>query len=755
VLTAVISAELGDADRYTEVGDWQRLSLRNVDQLVPRKVRVLRAQFGPFDASEPFLDQLLLNVYGGQGITKVWIDEPSVEGFVAARSADGVEDALPSPLMTPRGADAARAMVRVEGRLLLVQGRPFFPRVIEHRGEQLETLRRLGFNVISLDRPPGRELLEQARQLNLWFVSPPPSSLGKGSPLYDRVLAWLPTPPWSQRGAKGRHDWIAEIRRTDPLRRPVICYPPPSEASGLGAEITLLDWEWDDDGSAMSSGGQSRERPVWVRVPVRHSASLRRQIEAIDPSPGTPLPVSHFCNLQRVLHGGLGRGATGFWFVSDTNLESEADSASHLRSLLELLSRDLLVVEPWGAAGKELSLGAASSDPNVSIVALTTGRAQLILVDEHGSPSGAEECRPAPRPLRFTIPVAAQATEAFELTGNQLRPLDHTSTVGGIDVVVPNFAETALVVLTPIPQVVDRLAATLAAARGRRAQLVAAVARFELQALLGRRGQGTERSGGAASPVQLGASLRTLAACELAVARRDHVRAQQLGLETLSQLEHLRRALIREARHQENETSSSPLLACAELLPLHLRLSAMLRHAPSSGNTLPGGDFEEIEWLARAGWRQFQNVSPGLETSVGLSVTEPKSGRHALRMWAAGTAPSGHVAGELPLVSVSSPPISLRRGDIARLTGYARIPLPLDAATRGLTIADSLGRGSISLHLYQTSGWHRFTVDCIADCDRQLTFCAALDGAGEAFLDELTVKIFHVHDRTVVASVRP
>ena len=48
----------------------------------PAQVRVLRLQLGPgVDAREAYVDQVLLNVYGGPGTTNVWIDDLEIAGY--------------------------------------------------------------------------------------------------------------------------------------------------------------------------------------------------------------------------------------------------------------------------------------------------------------------------------------------------------------------------------------------------------------------------------------------------------------------------------------------------------------------------------------------------------------------------------------------------------------------------------------------------------------------------------------------------
>ena len=70
---------------YTQVGSWQQLRVDNVPQLIDRQTRVLRTQYGPnVDPREAYVDQVVLNVYGGVGTTNVWIDDLEIIGATGA-----------------------------------------------------------------------------------------------------------------------------------------------------------------------------------------------------------------------------------------------------------------------------------------------------------------------------------------------------------------------------------------------------------------------------------------------------------------------------------------------------------------------------------------------------------------------------------------------------------------------------------------------------------------------------------------------
>ena len=133
---------------YSQVGVWQQLRLDDLTGAIERQVRVLRAQFGrDVDAREAFVDRVLLNVYGGPGVTNVLVDDLEVAGVVAPQATVSAVSTSPQDRVRA-GADvmqrdlpplwaggAGVPKVERSGSLLLVDGTPFFPRAIEYRGE--------------------------------------------------------------------------------------------------------------------------------------------------------------------------------------------------------------------------------------------------------------------------------------------------------------------------------------------------------------------------------------------------------------------------------------------------------------------------------------------------------------------------------------------------------------------------------------------------------------------------------------------
>ena len=84
----------------------------------------------------------------------------------------------PNPCRVPQlRRQSARAAAKSRFRaqsILKINEQPIFPRCIEYRGEKLAFLKKLGFNTLWLGQVPSPAFLDDARQLGMWLVCPPP-----------------------------------------------------------------------------------------------------------------------------------------------------------------------------------------------------------------------------------------------------------------------------------------------------------------------------------------------------------------------------------------------------------------------------------------------------------------------------------------------------------------------------------------------------------------------------------------------------
>ncbi|HEY2759627.1 MAG TPA: hypothetical protein VGI75_02765, partial [Pirellulales bacterium] len=246
---------------YKAVGSWEQLSIANLPLLLSRQIWPLQAKMGPaVDVREAYIDQLVLNIYGGIGQTTVEIDDLEMDGMVPlnqgappqplrATSSAATPGQSPmqqvSAISASVGGDSFAAtqvqansngprLVAFSGSTLMVDGRPMLPRIVEYQGEPLTFLKDLGFNVVHVKTPLTPELLEEARQTGIRLIAAPPSTATADAastseatginPQYAPVLAWHLGYAPSADSLSNIAAQARQLRQSDRLLgRPIIC----------------------------------------------------------------------------------------------------------------------------------------------------------------------------------------------------------------------------------------------------------------------------------------------------------------------------------------------------------------------------------------------------------------------------------------------------------------------------------------------------------------------------------------------------
>jgi hypothetical protein len=173
-------------DRYQIVQHWQPLTLPSPVKLQRQQQQLLAGTLKhEINATDAYVDQLVLNVYTGPGETHVWIDDleagpafdvpqQSASGGTNTPPASGSDrrDGGPSGEMTParQALNQRPDEVRLEGGHLKIGNERLFLLGIRHTGTPLRVLRNAGFNTVWLDESTPSGLIEDAANLGFWIV---------------------------------------------------------------------------------------------------------------------------------------------------------------------------------------------------------------------------------------------------------------------------------------------------------------------------------------------------------------------------------------------------------------------------------------------------------------------------------------------------------------------------------------------------------------------------------------------------------
>lgn len=749
---------------YTQTSAWQRLRINNLQSLLDRQVPVLRAQFGShIDPREAFVDRIILNVYGGLGVTNVWIDDLETESHVTAtQSKSAVRDStslagsasLPGARARAETAPASSGTnkVRVQGSILTVDGQPYFPRAFEHHGERLSQIAKLGFNTVKLTTPPTPDQLLQAHEHGLLLIAPARDlhSVVGGDARQSQVLAW------NLGDALGPHELdsvrtrAAAIRQASSDPRPLICSADSAlfaysrhvdfllhERLPMGTSFELADFgPWLIQRSRMCRPGT----PFWATVQTELTGVLPQS--AAMSGWDFPLPRSVEPEQIRLLtYLAITAGARGICFQSSSSLDDNHAQA-RLRSLtLQSLNRELALIEPWIAGG--VNVGSVdASDPEVIAVALATDRSRLVISIRRAT--GAQYVAGATpgKPCSLTVPGVPESSNAFEITTTGLKPLRHRRVAGGMRLMVDKLSSVSLLVLTQNPLVIRNLSHKIGSIGQADRQLQRSLAAVSLSLV-----EDTERRLELVAPVEprtsalLQEARAGLRQSERLLATGDATTADHYARRCLGALSQLRRSRWEQAVRGLSAPVSSPFCLHYATLPMHWQLLRQASTATAGANIMPGGDFEDLEQMIRSGWRHFQQSPNGIKSDVSLTSSAPREGRHALRIRAVRVEVNARgSAVETTPVWINSATTPISAGQLIRIHLWVRIDNPIVDSLDGLMIFDSLGGPLLAQRIRQTNGWQDVTLFRKATRPHPLIVTFALTGIGDVAIDELVVQ---------------
>ena len=786
---------------YVDEGQWRRLTIGDFRNQVEQQARLLRAQLRlPVDTRQAYVDRVLLNVYVGPGKHQFWIDDLELSGIVYApqKPLSSEPTKLPGyndfaaagpfrPISTPGDLEAAArpvsSVVELKGQTLLVRGKQFFPRAIEHQGEPLEFLQKLGFNAVRMRTTPSRETLEEATRLGLWLICPPPQPADLGNPYgaatptsesqfgeaFQAVLAWDLGDQCTGTDLDIIKRWSEHVRRNDlPRPRPIVCLPlgdvrslsrqvdvVVAQRRPMGTNFELSDYgRWLRDSSRLARPGT----PQWALIQTQPERELARQSQLLAQAVPPPLPTVGAEQIRLMVFEALAAGVRGLRFDSQTPLNLPDEATQTRAAALHLINLELELIDAWASAGTFVTR-VPGSEKDVSGALLQIDRGHLLLPMWTGKGAQFVPGQSAAPGLTFVVPGVPESVDVYELSPGGMRPLLRQRVTGGMRVTLDDFSLTSLILLTQDPQVVSVVSQRLTAVSATAVRLQREVTEQTMRE--------AERVHAElvtlAPPVPraaewLGAARRSLAEADARLAPgnlRDGYLATRRALRPIALLEraHWQNAVAA----ADDSPTMTPFAASFATLPEHWRMLTRLRGIAAWQNLLPAGEFEGLDIVVAAGWRHVQHLPEGVRGDADIAPFARGAAAGAANSAAAANLSSGSqyslrltaqalneaaadVVGETPPVWIVSPPVPVRAGEVLRISGWVNVPDDVSKGRERLVVFDSIGGESLGVRFGKTPGWRRFAYFRMAPLDGEVTLTAALGGVGSALLDDVKIE---------------
>lgn len=475
-------------DTYRNLRQWQPLSMGNVPEAVRKHLPVLHARLGrAVDTSDAYIDQLILNIYTGQGVSEVWIDDlevgPVQEGIGPQPGESGAILAKHTQQQTEVA--QPKSVEFVEGQIQ-IDGKPFFMLAIRHTDTPLKTLRDAQFNTVWFPSETPPESIEEAVRHGFWVVPsvPFPTSGWDGTSAKPK----RPDPKQLDEDAEGVARFLRRFISSDAVLMWDLGHGRTIEEIGrvarVSEEIRGFDprrprgidiWDGFDSYSSYIDCVGTHRFPLFTSLEMhayKEWLSQRRALVA----PGkmtwtwvqTHLPdwfvtllagrpdVAKFDDpigphpeqIRILTYLSLAAGNRGLGFWSDRFLANTHHGRDRLLELA-LLNAEIEMLKPLLFEAQEPSRWIPTSDGSVQAAVIRGPKELLVLPIWLGS--GTQYCpaQGALPALTIRVPLVPDGAIPWLVTPAGITELKNVRRVaGGTEVTIPEFDMTAAVVFT-------------------------------------------------------------------------------------------------------------------------------------------------------------------------------------------------------------------------------------------------------------------------------------------------------------------
>ena len=481
-------------DTYRNVRSWEPLNLGNVPELVRQHMPVLHAKLGrAVDPTDAYLDQLILNVYSGPGVTDLWVDDLSVgpvRAGVPATPAKAPE--LPArtlPEGTPAGRPGDRPppqmrSVRFDDTMIKIDGDPFFMLAVRHSNTPLKTLRDANLNTVWFPPDASPETIDEAVRQGFWIVPQLPVPAdgwdGERGPRMDEVAAEAEAAQlashlrrflagdavlmWNLGGGRTAEELGRVKRATDALDRVRLKQPRAVDlwdgfeqysfyVDAVGTHrwplFTSLELhrykDWLAQRRALTSPKNLSWTWVQTHVPEWYVSLMtgREEVDQFD-NPIGPHPEQ----IRILTYLSLAAGCRGLGYWSDEFLANTHHGRDRLLELA-MLNTEIEMLKPVLFSASEPAKWLPTSDGNVQAALIRGSKEILVLPVWLGGGTQFTPPRAALPALTITVPLVPDAAIPWLVSPAGVTELKGWKRVaGGTRITIPEFDLTAAVVFT-------------------------------------------------------------------------------------------------------------------------------------------------------------------------------------------------------------------------------------------------------------------------------------------------------------------
>lgn len=788
-------------DEYKRVGEWQLMHCRTTDKLLESGVRRLRNQLrtSTIDVSGAYADKALMLCELANGVSDIRTDKLEF-GPIVPTIPFKDEDREPE------------VDIPVAFRLgrIFVEDRPFFPRIIPHHGEDIQQLKEAGFNLVWVPDTEDTQVLHELKTHGMWAMGTPslnPRSIfhrGSSSATseklpdltkLDSILCWY---LGTQIGRED-HDKLVELTKATRAADRGVARPFAADVLDndrvYSRPVDMLSSSRHMIGSNFSFR-QFRDLMIAKRRQVLpgtflwtwiHTEPVPAQVEWREQLGRNPMVIEPE-QIRSQVYSALASGcrAIGFWkrgllMTSNPGADERLLQIAQLNLELDLLG-DLLsagqvdaqyrveIIDP-DAPSQRSPISQVSSRRNnssdqmrqllvsgeaprvyskeIEAAAIRSNDGLLLLPVWYGKDSQFVPDGMTAPAIRVKVPGGFESAQPYLVTTTGVRSLARNRPSGGLEITLPEFDQTAAIIITTKQEVVERL-------RQHARRLAPASAKLQLQLAITKlarvRKVDSELRSLGCNPAQTETLLQDaeqqIKFAESLLTSTNYTPSVTASRSAMTLLRRLQRA---HWEHSLNGRSPmiSPYTACFQTLPDHWRMSQDLGKVLAKTGTispkenlLPLGNFERrgFNFTPEGGWKHEQNEHPRIQANA-ESWSGGVEGQFCLALVAiAKTKEDPPESFARSPVIVSSPSIPVTRGQVLRVSGKVRVQHEIQGSLDGAMVYDGLIGKAGALRWKQTRGWEEFTFLREIPDDGLYSIRFVLDGRGTFEVDDVRVE---------------
>jgi len=625
-LTTLIPGEI-----YSRTRTWQQLTIPNPADALRKHHAVLHAKLGrAVDLTGAYIDQLVLNVYEGPGVSEVWIDDLEIGPVIP--KAEGAP-----------GGRQAKPVSREKGRIptvefsngdILVDNEAYFMIGIRHSDTPLEVLRNALINTIWFPEQVDEKVYEEAVAAKFFLVP----SLPLPSDDWDPSRPTKNTPAAYDKDAKivaehlrkfiasdavlmwnlGSNRTTDQVRRVARLADVVRTYDPrrpravdlwdgyraySSYVEAIGAHrwplFTSLEMGSYRDWLAQRKALTAPSKLSWTWIQT-HLPEWYVQLNTGKPECekfDTPIGP-HPEQIRTLTYMSIAAGYRGIGYWSDRFLAESHHGKSRLLEIA-MLNAEIEMLKPVLMNAQQPAKWYATSDPNVRAAVIQGPKEIVVLPIWFGT--GTQYCpQTATLPsLKIKIPLVPNGAVPWVITPVGIDEIKTVRRIAeGTEITLTEFDTTAAIVFTGDLSLTGKVVRWQDFTRNKLASTASGWARQQAveqfnttlatyKAILAAGGppilDATELFEQSKKSIQLASEFTDNAQPDVAY---KHARRALRPL----------RALMRDCWTKATESldtpTASPYAVSVYSLPKHWELARYIQGARPAGNSLPHSGFE-------------------------------------------------------------------------------------------------------------------------------------------------------------------